>query len=100
MTSAEALKVIAAVTAEPIPATYLPYVAAELLVLTAAIRKDVERRNDEDPYIRRLAPIPDRFVDTEAAGNVVMGVVSCGLSSTAKITELLKSIHPPVPKSA
>jgi hypothetical protein len=78
------------------PARYTRFVTAQLALMGAEIRRDADRRDDEDPRVRRLATIPGTFIDPAARGRVIVLVgVPDSLSDTDAITAVLQAASRP-----
>jgi hypothetical protein len=72
------------------PAAYRRYLEASLALALAEIKRDADRRADEDPRVQRLSTIPDRFIEAGDTGTlcIMVGVPNEG----AQIPEALVAL--------
>jgi hypothetical protein len=66
-----------------VDARYRAYIESTLARAIADVINDVERREDEDPRIQRLATVPDQFIDPTEAGHALTILVSVPAYDTA-----------------
>lgn len=63
-----------------VPARYAPFLIDALRRALRDVRLDQSLREDPDPRLHRLSPIPDTLIDTTAAADACVQVVAPTLS--------------------
>jgi hypothetical protein len=67
------------------PAAYRRYLEASLALALAEIKRDADRRADEDPRVQRLSTIPDRFIEAGDAGTLCIMVGAARIPAKGKV---------------
>lgn len=57
-----------------VPTAYRRYVEHTMALLMATVARDADLRQDDDPRVRALAPVPDQYVDQIKDGRTVIVV--------------------------
>lgn len=73
-----------------VDAKYLGYVESTIAVTLAECGRDIDCRDDEDPRVRKLAPVPSQFIDHAKRGTatIIVGVVD-GQSDVKALSDIL-----------
>jgi hypothetical protein len=76
------------------PAAYRRYLEASLALALAEIKRDADRRADEDPRVQRLSTIPDRFIEAGESRTlcIMVGVPNEGAQIPIALTSLLSAV--------
>lgn len=58
-----------------VPAAYRRHIESSIALAMAEVGADVKYREDEDPRVRRLAPVPDAMLEPRETGRLLIVVM-------------------------